>query len=365
MADPICRWRNPTLETVVEFVKLLPKQELSKTRAREIINQNNPFNAEFFKTPYQLACQLGLYYETNERYFPKFTFVPTKEMVNLYLQNWIIHYCVPNPYTRGFDDLEPFSIHSKICRFLQQNATPLNWKEIRDEIFGNEIGNIDILVNSINSYSPILTITAGIVQLKKNKSYEELANYINVDISTSRSNKEYFFDLFSIPNGIENIVQTLQNQELIQDINQQEIELINQVQNLPILTQTEKNQIVAARIGQGYFRRNLILECGFCPITQVDETTLLIASHIKPWKFSDNIERINPKNGILLTPTYDKLFDKGYISFTDDKRLLVSNILSDENKYKLNVVHDTVYPLLPTNGREGFLNFHRNHIYLG
>jgi putative restriction endonuclease len=156
-----------------------------------------------------------------------------------------------------------------------------------------------------------------------------------------------------------------QNQELVQDISQQEIELINNVQNLPNITQTEKNQIVAARIGQGYFRRTLILECGICPITEVDESPLLIASHIKPWKVSDNTERINPKNGILLTPTYDKLFDRGYISFSDDKKLLVSTILSEENRQKLDLINNKVYPLLPVDGRQEFLNFHRNEVYKG
>lgn len=363
MADPICRWRNPYIQTVIELIDLLPKSEMTQEQARLRVIESSPY--DFYRTPYQLACQLGLYHETNGRYFPKFTFVPTEEEANLYLENWIIHYCVPNPYTRGFDNLEPFSVHAEICRILQQNSTPTNWEIIRDTIFGNEIGNNDILVNSINSYSPIIYIQGGIVRLKENRIYEELTTYINVDINSNRNNKEYFFDLFSIPNRSENNLHIQQNQELIQDINQQEIDLINQVQNLPNLTQTEKNQIVASRIGQGYFRRTLILECGFCPITQVDETPLLIASHIKPWKVSDNTERINPKNGILLTPTYDKLFDKGYISFSDDKRLLVSTILSDENKQKLNVVHDTVYPLLPTNGREQFLNFHRNQIFKG
>jgi hypothetical protein len=57
MADPICRWRNPYIATVVELIELLPKEELSQERAREIVI--NTF-ADFFRTPYQLACQLGL-----------------------------------------------------------------------------------------------------------------------------------------------------------------------------------------------------------------------------------------------------------------------------------------------------------------
>lgn len=363
MADPICRWRNPYIHTVIELIDLLPKSEMTQEQARTRVIERSPY--DFYRTPYQLACQLGLYHETNGRYFPKFTFVPTEEEVQLYLQNWIIHYCVPNPYTRGFENIEPFSIHAEICRILQQNGTQTNWEDVRNAIFGNEIGNNDILVNSINSYSPILNIRGGIVELKNNKTYEELTNYINIDINANRHNKEYFFDLFTIPNRLENNLILQQNQELIQDINQQEIDLINQVQNLPNLTQTEKNQIVAARIGQGFFRRTLILECGYCPISQVDETALLIASHIKPWRDSNNVERINPKNGILLTPTYDKLFDKGYISFTDDKRLLVSDILSNENKQRLNISANTLYPTLPVNGREEFLNYHRNNIFKG
>ena len=45
--------------------------------------------------------------------------------------------------------------------------------------------------------------------------------------------------------------------------------------------------------------------------------------------------------------------------------MLVSTSLSDENQQKLNVVHETIYSLLPINGREDFLNFHRNNIYKG
>lgn len=365
MADPICRWRNPNLLTVIELISILPKEEMTKIQARQIVIANSPYNAPFYKTPYQLACQLGLYHETNDRYFPKFTFIPTEHEILSYLKNWIIHYCVPNPYTNGFDNLEPRSIHSEICRILLENENSVEWEIIQNEIFQDEIGNSDILKNSINFYSPIIQIENQIVRLKDNKTYEELNQYIDIDININRDDKEYFFDLFSIQNTFVNNNGVSVNQELINEVNPQDIVLINEVKNLPHLTQTEKNQIVAARIGQGYFRRNLILECGFCPITLIDESKLLIASHIKPWRNSDNLERINPKNGILLTPTFDKLFDKGIISFTNDKALLVSNSISQENKQKLNIINGTVYPQLPINGREQFLEFHRDVVFKG
>ena len=194
MADPICRWRNPYVPTVIELIDLLPKEELLRTQARKIVEQRSPY--EFYRTPYQLACQLGLYHETNGCYFPKFTFNPTEVEVKNYLTNWIIHYCVPNPYTNGFENIVPFSIHAEICRKLYESKNPIDWKMVKLDIFKQDIGNIDILINSINTYSPIISISKknGTVELIDNKNYEDLIPYINVDICNDRNNKEYFFD---------------------------------------------------------------------------------------------------------------------------------------------------------------------------
>jgi len=360
MADPICRWRNPYVNTVVELIDILPKEELSQVRAREIVNNRSPY--DFYRTPYQLACQLGLYHETGGRYFPKFTYTPTEAEVTQYLTNWIIHYAIPNPYTRGFDNLQPFSIHAEICRHLLAAQNPIQWDITRDGIFQQEIGNNDILVNSINSYSPIISITAGVIHLRENKTYTDLQPFIDVDISGDRNNKEYFFDLFTIPSQREQN-ELFQNTDIVTNLTRHDVEAINQVQNIPNLSQTEKNQIVAARIGQGLFRRNLLLDCGICPITGVDDSRFLIASHIKPWRVSNNQERLNTKNGLLFTPTYDKLFDYGFISFSDDKRLIVSTLITFENRERFNIENGTLYQRLPINGREVFLNYHRENIF--
>jgi hypothetical protein len=359
MADPICRWRNPYIDTVIELINILPKEELLKHQAREIVNHTSPY--EFYRTPYQLACQLGLYHETNGRYFPKFTFIPNKEQVKNYLTNWIIHYCIPNPYTMGFQNVEPFSIHAELCSKLFNKKEPIKWNEVKLELFGPELGNEDILINAINTYSPIITIQKkNQVLLKAGQIYDQLEEYIQVDINQNRNNKEYFFDLFSIQN---NQLLTIESNE-ITGVTDDEIKLINDIQHVTNLTQTEKNQLIVSRIGQGIFRRDLILDCGYCPITLVDDTKLLIASHIKPWRLSDNNERLNPKNGFLLTPTYDGLFDKGFISFTNDKRIIISPKISNENKNRLNLIDGTIYPRLPILGREDFLDFHRTEIFI-
>lgn len=130
---------------------------------------------------------------------------------------------------------------------------------------------------------------------------------------------------------------------------------------------TEKIVKQKIRVGQNKFRSDLLKSLKKCPITQIDEQKLLIASHIKPWIHSNNEERLNPNNGFLLSPLYDKLFDKGIglITFTPDKKILISKKLSNENRTRLSVNNMDYILDLPVNGREEFLEYHRKYIFQG
>ena len=85
---------------------------------------------------------------------------------------------------------------------------------------------------------------------------------------------------------------------------------------------TDKLAIVNARIGQGRYRKQLIDLWGRCSVTGYNEPSLLIASHIKPWRGSSNEERLDRYNGLLLQPNLDKAFDTGLISFSEAGRFL-------------------------------------------
>ncbi|HDZ8908270.1 TPA: HNH endonuclease [Aeromonas dhakensis] len=85
---------------------------------------------------------------------------------------------------------------------------------------------------------------------------------------------------------------------------------------------TEKEQLVKSRRGQGLFRSRLEKIEHACRVTGVSNKDLLIASHIKPWSESKNAERLDGHNGLLLSPHIDKLFDRGWITFTDSGDLL-------------------------------------------
>jgi len=93
---------------------------------------------------------------------------------------------------------------------------------------------------------------------------------------------------------------------------------------------TEKMRLVKARRGQGIYRQNLEqIEKG-CRVTGITDGRYLRASHIKPWCKSDDFEKLDGNNGLLLSPNVDHLFDGGYISFADDGALLVSKDLPED-----------------------------------
>ncbi|GAA5082842.1 HNH endonuclease [Lysobacter panacisoli] len=89
------------------------------------------------------------------------------------------------------------------------------------------------------------------------------------------------------------------------------------------LSETQRLQLSKARIGQGLFRKRVMLVDPHCRVTGVTAPHLLIASHIKPWRYSTNAERIDGFNGIMLSPHVDALFDDHLISFEDEGRMLL------------------------------------------
>ena len=128
------------------------------------------------------------------------------------------------------------------------------------------------------------------------------------------------------------------------------------------LSPTEKSQLIMARRGQGKFKQNLRELEQACRVSGTHDQRFLIASHIKPWSVSDHWEKLDGNNGLLLAPHIDKLFDSGYISFTDTGDILVadSTISGQLQSWHLD-------PSLNVGqfrrAQLTYLEFHRNHIF--
>lgn len=112
---------------------------------------------------------------------------------------------------------------------------------------------------------------------------------------------------------------------------------LNALRDDQSLNETERQALIKARQGQGAYRSALIRLWRKCAATGCEEQSLLIASHLKPWSKSSNKERLDPYNGLLLSPTWDRLFDRGLASLADDGTVLVSSYLSTDDRKRLGI----------------------------
>jgi putative restriction endonuclease len=131
------------------------------------------------------------------------------------------------------------------------------------------------------------------------------------------------------------------------------------------MSETTRQALIQARRGQGKFKDNVAKFEHECRITHVWNSTHLIASHIKPWRESSNGERLAGGNGMLLTPSIDHLFDRGFISFGDDGEVLVSPVADTEALPRMGVICDR--PLFAgrfNTDQRHFLDYHRKEIFL-
>ena len=129
------------------------------------------------------------------------------------------------------------------------------------------------------------------------------------------------------------------------------------------IDRTTRRALIEARVGQGRFRRGVLSYWGQCAVTRTTSMELLVASHIRPWRQSSNVDRLNPFNGILLRPDIDVLFDQGYVTFNREGGLVMSDVhrslildfgaREDMRLFKLEDEH------------RPFLSYHNENVFLG
>ena len=196
MADAICRWRNGTPKTVVELVNSIPHIKMPIDVFRSFME--NRWDGDFFRTPYQLACQLGLYCEAEDGYYyPRFDHDIDEKEAEDYLLFWLPRYYVPNPYTRkdGFQDIDcPTYFLKELYAYVRKNPN-CTYKDAYEYCFHETAkNNDDIIRNYINCYSRILSF-----------SRDGLLNITNVNPNIvfknmDRNDKKAFFDNFDNEN---------------------------------------------------------------------------------------------------------------------------------------------------------------------
>lgn len=157
----------------------------------------------------------------------------------------------------------------------------------------------------------------------------------------------------------------------VDDLRNARLALLNRRADILAAEGTEVERLARQRRGQDLLAECLYLEYGRCFVTGLRQRALLVASHIKPWAAcrGESIrDRLCIDNVLLLSVAYDKLFDRGFITFDDNGMLMASSRISRDELLLLGVdiTEDIrICPSALTEGRLQFLLYHRENIFQG
>lgn len=124
----------------------------------------------------------------------------------------------------------------------------------------------------------------------------------------------------------------------------------------------EREAVRKERLNQGVFRKMLLMRGQSCALCGLSNPNLLTASHIKPWSVSEPMEKMDTDNGLLMCPNHDRLFDRGFISFDDEGKIMIASALNIEDRKLLNVDQDMKITVSDKN--RIYLQYHRQYVYV-
>lgn len=124
---------------------------------------------------------------------------------------------------------------------------------------------------------------------------------------------------------------------------------------------SEAERKIKVRLVQNKFRKGLFDYHPYCAISGLSSAPFLIASHIKPWSRCNDLERLDPFNGLLLTPNYDRLFDRGFIGFKHSGEIIISSQLKQMEREFFNLPNRIFIDLRIEH--QMYLEFHRDEIF--
>ena len=126
------------------------------------------------------------------------------------------------------------------------------------------------------------------------------------------------------------------------------------------------------RKNQSFFRQSVLSAYnGACCITGINDSRLLVASHIRPWaKCKNGEDRTKTENGLCLSALYDRAFDKGLFTVDTHYKIKLSPSLKERLTHDAFNAHfaslDGKRIDLPTRGRPAaeFLKFHNENVFV-
>lgn len=219
-----------------------------------------------------------------------------------------------------------------------------------------------ISINTISLISDDRYFSKYEVYNKTSDGYRNRYFKIPYDVDEFKYVMDYFlrYDENWLNRGIETVIDTAEQEAVLKAQLDNSVDEIDKEIETKQLQGEEREALIKVRVNQSAFRKLLMRRYTHCCLCDVDDESLLVASHIKPWAKSSHAEKVDVNNGLLLCPNHDKLFDRGYISFDNGGHIVISDELSKNCAISMNIKNDMQIEL--SNGNIKYMEYHRNNV---
>lgn len=222
------------------------------------------------------------------------------------------------------------------------------------------VDQIDII--TVNMVSDDRYFSKYEVYNKTSDGYRNRYFKIPYDVDEFKYVMDYFlrYDENWLNRGIETVIDTAEQEDVLKAQLDNSVDEIDKEIETKQLQGEEREALIKVRVNQSVFRKLLMRRYTHCCLCDVDDESLLVASHIKPWAKSSHAEKVDVNNGLLLCPNHDKLFDRGYISFDNGGHIVISDELSKNCAISMNIKNDMQIEL--SNDNIKYMEYHRNNV---
>lgn len=248
--------------------------------------------------------------------------------------------------------------------FINMKST-LDFQELENDFLHYMLKYGGIAKKTSHDYVSRMRFLAQFYELDSNITADYVEHIMNEEkkIYAERDRYNTTKSLGDLQAGLRKFLSFI-NSGYIQQQNETVLSEIKKVEENTQLTTTERTQIIQSRIGQGLFRNKLVEYWAGCSVSGCSLMTVLIASHIRPWSECDNIQRLDPYNGLLLQPNLDRLFDRGYITFDLHGKIQCSSFL-DKNDRKLLGIDEKMHLRKIDKMHNKYLLYHQENCFMG
>lgn len=219
-----------------------------------------------------------------------------------------------------------------------------------------------ISINTISLISDDRYFSKYKVRNKTSDEYRNRCFKIPYDVDEFKYVMDYFlrYDENWLNRESETVIDTAEQEDVLKAQLDNSVDEIDKEIETKQLQGEEREALIKVRVNQSAFRKLLMRRYTHCCLCDVDDESLLAASHIKPWAKGSHAEKVDVNNGLLLCPNHDKLFDRGYISFDNGGHIVISDELSKNCAISMNIKKDMQIEL--SNDNIKYMEYHRNNV---